>query len=116
MKGGYSSPGLLNNLGFALIQTGQYDAAEQYLKQAIRQKSDLQDAYHNLVLVYLNRALAGRPLPKEAIEHAKRAVEIGSPSTDLYRDVAKLFAVAAPTTPNSCLWQSDTPRRPWTAG
>jgi tetratricopeptide (TPR) repeat protein len=95
LKGGYSSPGLLNNLGFALIATGQYDAAEQYLKQAIQQKSNLQAAYHNLVLVYLKRSLAGKPLPKEAIDEAKRAVEIGSPSTDLYRDVAKLFAVGA---------------------
>ena len=95
LKGGYSSPGLLNNLGFVLIQAGQYDAAEQYLKQAIQQKSDLQAAYHNLVLVYLKRSLAGKPLPKEAIDEAKRAVEIGSPSMDLYRDAAKLFAVGA---------------------
>jgi serine/threonine protein kinase len=95
LEGGYSSPGLLNDLGFALIQTGQYDAAEQYLKQVIQQKSDLQVAHHNLVLVYLNGALAGKPLPEESVDHAKRAMEIGSPSTDLYRDVAKLFAVGA---------------------
>ncbi|MGA2033870.1 MAG: serine/threonine-protein kinase [Thermoguttaceae bacterium] len=95
LEGGYSSPGLLNNLGYALIRTNQGDVAEQYLKQAIRQKSDLQSAHHNLVLVYLNRAIAGKPLPKEAIGHAKSAVEIGPPSADLYRDVAALFAVAA---------------------
>jgi tetratricopeptide (TPR) repeat protein len=95
LEEGYSSPGLLNNLGFALIKTGRYDAAEQYLKQAIQQKSDLQAAYHNLVLVCLDRALAGKPLSKEAFHQAKKAAEIGLPSTDLYRDVAKLFAVAA---------------------
>ncbi len=95
LQGRCSSPALLNNLGFALIKTGQFDAAEPYLKQAIRQKSDLRAAHHNLVLVYLDQSLAGKPLPKEAIDEAKRAVEIGSPSTDLYRDVAKLFAVGA---------------------
>jgi serine/threonine protein kinase len=95
LEGGYSSPGLLNNLGYALIRTGQGDAAEQYLKQAIQQKSDLQAAHRNLVLVYLHRAIAGKPLPKEAIGYARRAAEIGPPSTDLYRDVAAFFAVAA---------------------
>ena len=95
LAGGFSSPGLLNNLGFALLKTGQHDAAEHYLKQAIQQKSDLQAAHHNLVLVFLDRAFAGKPLPQDAFDQAKRAAEIGPPSTDLYRDVAKLFAVAA---------------------
>ncbi len=95
LEEGYSSPGLLNNLGYALIRTGQCDAAEQYLKQANHDNSDLPAAHHNLLLVYLKRAIAGRPLPKEAIGYAKRAAEIGPPSTDLYRDVAAFFSVAA---------------------
>jgi serine/threonine protein kinase len=95
LNGGYRSPGLLNNIGFAFHQLGQLDESEKYLRQAIQLDGNLGAAHHTLALVSLRRALGGQPVSGEAIALAKKAVALGPPSADLYRDVAALFAVAA---------------------
>jgi Flp pilus assembly protein TadD len=92
---GYRSPGLLNNIGYSLRELGRLDESEKCLKQALEDDEDLPAAHHNLVVVFTNRAFQGRPVPPEAFGHVRRAVELGPPSADLYRDVATLCAVAA---------------------
>ena len=92
---GYSSPGLLNNIGFDLFQLAQLDESKEYLEQAIQQDEFLGAAYHNLLLVHLRRAHRGTPVPKEVLRQAERATAIGPPSADLYRDAAAFWAMAA---------------------
>ncbi len=92
---GYRSAGLLNNIGYSFHALRRLDESEKYLKQALEADEDLPAAHHNLVNVFLRRALHGQPVPPEAFFHVRRAVELSPPSADLYRDVAKLCAVAA---------------------
>ena len=55
----------------------------------------LQAPHHNLVLVFLQQAYAGKAIPAEAFVHARRALEIGPLSGELFRDLATLYALAA---------------------
>ena len=61
-----------------------------------RLKADdtLQAPHHNLVLVFLQLAYEGKVIPSEAFVHARRALEIGPESGELYRDLATLYALA----------------------
>jgi tetratricopeptide (TPR) repeat protein len=100
LQAGDKSPELLNNLGFSCRRLNLLPEAEGYLRQAIEANGDLQAPRHNLILVFLENALRGRPVPKEAFVHAARALEIGPASTELYWDVAALYAVAARQDPS----------------
>ena len=95
LEAGYNSPAVLNNLGFSWLELGQLDDAESYLREAIKGNGMLQAARHNLVLVFLKRAVRGQTIPREAFVHAARAIEIGPESAELYRDVAALYAIGA---------------------
>jgi eukaryotic-like serine/threonine-protein kinase len=96
---GFQSPGVFNNLGFSYRQLNRLDSAEEYLQRATAVDEQLAAAHHNLVLVYLNRAGAGRPVPESALVHARKAAELGPASAELYRNVAALFACAAKQRP-----------------
>ena len=55
----------------------------------------LQSAYHNLVVVYLQRAFEGKAIPVEAFVSSRRAQEIGPVSGELCRNLAIFYALAA---------------------
>ena len=95
MDMGYDPPWLLNNMGYSHFQLRRLEDAEYYLRQATEADNSFQAAHHNLVLVFLRRGLAGHPIPDSALVHARKALELGPPSADLYLDVAVLYALAA---------------------
>ena len=100
MKRGLESPAVLNNIGFSELRLSDLDAAEGYLTRAIAAHEHLTAAYHNLVVMHLNGAGAGRPVPESALVQAGKAAELGPPSAQLYRHVAALFACAARQRPD----------------
>ena len=91
---GEISPAILNNLGFTYRQLAQVEEAEKYLRQAVSLDDNLQAAHHNLVLVFRDQAMQGHPIRPESFVHARRTVDIGPPSANLFRDVAEFYAVA----------------------
>ena len=95
LRCGDDSPAVLNNLGYCGFQLHQLDEAEAYLRRAAQADDTLQAVHHNLVLVFLERGCEGQVIPPEAFVHARRALEIGPQTGDLYRDLAILYAVAA---------------------
>jgi Flp pilus assembly protein TadD len=96
---GFQSPGVLNNMAVSHRQLGRLDIAEEYLQRAIAADEHLPAAHLNLVLVHLNRAARGLPVPESALVHARKAAQLCPPSAVLYRYVAALFACAAQERP-----------------
>ncbi len=96
---GYKSPLVLHNLGYSYFQLKKLDEASSYLEEALTANSDLQASHNVLVLVYLNRAFNGQPLAEAAFEHAKKAIELGPDTGDLYFNTALLYACAARDNP-----------------
>jgi hypothetical protein len=96
---GYKSPLILHNLGYSCFQSKHYDEASNYLEQALAGNSGLQASHHVLVLVNINRALNGQPVAGAALQHAKKAIELGPDTGDLYFNVALLYACAARDNP-----------------
>jgi eukaryotic-like serine/threonine-protein kinase len=94
---GTVSPAILNNLGFACLQEGEFNDAEKFLRHAIALDGNLQTPHYNLVQVFVNQALKGRSLPADALEHARRAEELGPPSGRLFRELATFYAIASRT-------------------
>ncbi len=92
---GYRSPAVLNNMGFGYIQLRRLDDAEECLRHAVELDQDMHAAHHNLVVVFVNRAVNGQSIPKSAVAHARKAVETGPPSAELYYHVALLYALGA---------------------
>lgn len=96
LDAGYDSPALLyNNIGYGHLALGQIDDSEKYLQRAVRTDGNLQPPHHNMVLLFLRRALQGQPIPQAAFTHASKAIEIGPHTADLYRRIADLYAAAA---------------------
>ncbi|MGA2257599.1 MAG: protein kinase [Thermoguttaceae bacterium] len=95
LAGGFSSPGVLNNLGHELLRTARLEEAAKCLRQAIAEKNDLGAAYHNLMITYISQIGRGKPLPQDAVDCAKKAIATGTPSADLYNDAARLLALAS---------------------
>ncbi len=94
LQEGYESPAVLNNLGYSWFRLGRLADAEACLRRAVQADDTLQAAHHNLVLVFLQRAYAGGAIPAEAFVHARRALETGPASGELFRDLASLYALA----------------------
>jgi serine/threonine protein kinase len=92
---GFQSAGFFNNIGFSYRQLGRLDLAEEYLERAIAADENLAAARLNLVIVHLNQAADGRPVPESALANARKAGELGPPSAGLYLHVATLLACAA---------------------
>jgi eukaryotic-like serine/threonine-protein kinase len=96
LKGRYDRPALAyNNIGFSYLMLNRLDEAEKNLQLAIQCDDRLQAAQFNTVMLFLQRAWQGQPVPEAAFTHASRAMEIGPPTADLYRAVAALHAMAA---------------------
>jgi eukaryotic-like serine/threonine-protein kinase len=94
---GYDSPAMLyNNIGFGYLMLRRIDDAEKCLQRAIRLDGNLQAAHYNMVMIFLQRALhQGKPIPDNTFIHARRAIEIGPPSAELYQGLAAVYATAA---------------------
>jgi tetratricopeptide (TPR) repeat protein len=116
LKQGAVSPVLLNNLGFSYRQMSQLDEAELYLRQALRADDTLQAASHNLLIVFRDRAFRGQGVSDEALAHARRVLETGQPSGELYRDLAQLYACAAKRDPKLAASAIECVRRAVEAG
>jgi tetratricopeptide (TPR) repeat protein len=116
LKQGAVSPVLLNNLGFSYRQMSQLDEAELYLRQALRADDTLQAASHNLLMVFRDRAFRGQGVSDEALAHARRVLETGQPSGELYRDLAQLYACAAKRDPKLVASAIECVRRAVEAG
>ncbi len=95
LEAGCDSPAVLNNLGYSWLRLGRLEDAEACLRRAIQADGTRQAPHHNLVLVFLQRAFAGQALPREALVHARRALETGPESGELCRNLAFLYALAA---------------------
>lgn len=85
----------LNNMGFSFLQLGDNDNAEQALKEAVQIAPHLQAVHYNLAILYLRLHRMRQPLPPSAYSHITRALEIGPPSSDLYR-LAAAFCMIDP--------------------
>jgi serine/threonine protein kinase len=92
---GYKSPLVLHNVGYSYFQLNKLDEASSYLEEALTANSNLQTSHNVLVLVYLSRAFNGQPIAEAAFEHAKKAIELGPDTGDLYFNTALLYACAA---------------------
>ena len=100
LEAGYDRPALLcNNIGFSYLTLGQLNDAERYLYRSIGLDGNSQAAHYNMMMLHLQRAIHGQPIPKSAFVHATRAVEIGPETADLYRVVAALYAMGAKQDP-----------------
>jgi len=95
LEGGYDAPAVLNNLGYSCFRLGRFTDAAACLRRAIQADDTLQAPHHNLVLVFLQQAFQGKAIPAEAFVHARRTLEIGPASGELFRDLASLYALAA---------------------
>jgi eukaryotic-like serine/threonine-protein kinase len=102
---GGATAAVLNNLGFTYHQLKRIPEAEQCLRQAVQRAPRLQAPRVLLVLVFIYHELHGKPLPQDAFEHARRALELGPVSAELYRDEAMLYAVISRRDPR-CLPQA----------
>ena len=98
LVGKSKSPVLLNNIGYSYLQLGKLDDARQHLERALGANDQLAAAHHNLLIVLLTSASGGQPFGDRALYHARRAVELGPPSAELYLNVAAAFALASETT------------------
>jgi tetratricopeptide (TPR) repeat protein len=93
---GFETPAILNNRGYGFLQDRNTAEAEKYLRKALEMNPRLQAAHHNLVMLFVNRAMqTGEPVSAEAISHAREAESTGPGSGELYRDIAYLYALAA---------------------
>jgi len=95
LEAGYNSPAVWNNLGFSWLRLRRFEDAEACLRRALQADDALQAAHHNLMVVFLQQAYAGKAIPPEAFVHARRALEIGPESGELLADLATLHALAA---------------------
>jgi tetratricopeptide (TPR) repeat protein len=106
---GYESAALRNNLGYFHLKLGPAEKALESLDRAVALEATLQAAYHNRGCVYLlletmRRATPGkRGLPpattatrdkllNAALDDLTRAIDIGPPSAELYKDAAQACA------------------------
>ena len=65
LKAGYDRPALLyNNIGFSYLTLGQLNDAEKYLQRSIELDDNLQAAHYNMIMLYLQRAIQGQPIPR----------------------------------------------------
>jgi tetratricopeptide (TPR) repeat protein len=95
LQNGECSPELLNNVGYCCVKLNSGEEAEGYLRRAVALDDRLQAVHHNLMIVFLRRAGQRHDVPREAFLHVRRALEMGPPSAELYRDAASLYAIAA---------------------
>jgi Tfp pilus assembly protein PilF len=83
---GYRSPDVLTNLGMCHSMRGHFDESEKYFQEALEKDPNLRGAHWGLAIVYFNAATSGmrKPIPKAAYFHARKAVELGPPSRQVY--------------------------------
>ena len=99
LKGGFVSPGLLNNLGFSYLRENRLDEAESCLSRAVAADERLATSYHALVLVAIDRAKQRGAVSPSAMDWARKAVDAAPDSADLHRQVAMLYALGAKREP-----------------
>jgi Tfp pilus assembly protein PilF len=102
---GFENADLHNNVGTIQLDANELDAAEQSLTRSAALDPSLQAAHHNLGVLRMQQALrarqtGGRQQEKERLRQGlaetRRAIELGPPSGELYRQAATLCACLAP--------------------
>jgi serine/threonine protein kinase/Tfp pilus assembly protein PilF len=111
MDGGFTTGAVLNNLGHAYLTLKRFPEARDSLTQALQLDKDLQAAYYNRALVYLQ--IASQDAAKYPVRHIPglrdladaiplgikdidQAFQSGPPSADLYYTKARLWMLAVP--------------------
>ena len=92
---GCKTPALLNNFGYTCCQLGHLAEAQDLLLRAAEADPHPPQVHHALVQVFVNLACQGKPLPRAAILHARKAQETCPPSGQAYYLLAAINAVAA---------------------
>ena len=109
IQAGFASAEVYNNLGFCQLRSNnKLIEAKQSLDRALQLDPNLQAAYHNRALVAyqdaVNKISGKSPREKEGIDRdiilsgiadIQKAIVLGPGSTELSRDSARLYAVAA---------------------
>ena len=96
LDAGYDVPEVAyNNMAAAQMQIAEDGNAQECLERALKLDNQSQAIHFNLVLLYLRRAAQGAPVPKVAIAHAAKALELGPHTVNLYHMIAMLYAMAA---------------------
>jgi tetratricopeptide (TPR) repeat protein len=111
IRAGYGTARTYNNLGYSLAARGEFKEAREAFTKAIRRDPKLQAAYYNRAVLCL-RGVRGKPesptlaeaqdnrkrsqqLLRAALADIEKAIRLGPGTADLYRDAARLYAVAA---------------------
>lgn len=94
---GYRSADVLTNLAFCYQNRAKWQDAEKLLKEAVAKDPDLRAARFDLVMTYYNAAgqlssnhyvlgerIQPMYIPQEAYAHARKLVEMGTPSAHAY--------------------------------
>ncbi len=101
LRENHPSPAILhNNLGYCHLAAGEITKAQKHLAEAIRLDAGLQVAHFNMAVCYVKKALRGAPLSAKAMVHARKAIEIGPDTADLYWVAAQLCAITARNDPS----------------
>jgi serine/threonine protein kinase/Flp pilus assembly protein TadD len=97
---GFKKAATYNNLGYTYLVScrnqAELNLAVENLNTAIRLDPTLQAAFHNRAMAHGKRALDnGLYVPNAGIRDILEAIRLGPPTAELYRDAARLYAVAA---------------------
>jgi serine/threonine protein kinase len=90
---GFESPGLMNNLAYALAQSGRRKEALGWLDRAIRADNGLTDAFYQRAAIGAAMAADdGTNIPASAMEDIEAAIELGPNNCWLFRSAADIYA------------------------
>lgn len=96
---GLGSAAILNNIGFSHLQMNRPDSAEEYFKKSLALDKRLEAAHLNLLAAVLMREAKRRPLPASVLVYCEKALEVCSPSSDLFFSTGGIYALAARDNP-----------------
>src|SRR4029453_16251478 len=109
LQAGFESPELHNNLGKIHLGSAKVDLAFEHLQKSIKVKPDLGAAHHHLALAYVQAAWNAqntkqtseirRAALAKALEHQRRAIALLPPTTELWLQSGKVYALAAAEDP-----------------
>jgi TPR repeat protein len=110
---GFTSAGMLNNVGYCCLQRHRLEEAVKYLSLACERDPLLQPAHLNLAVAYLGRAFPDGHVDQAARFHIEKAISLGPPSVDLFQIAAILSMSAAKDDPagaDRALWYLEKAR------
>jgi eukaryotic-like serine/threonine-protein kinase len=95
ISGGFQNARIFNNIGYTYRCINQGDQAQEYLVRAVELDDSFPQAHYNLVVLFLNKARNGDTVRQASLIYARKAMELGSPSADIYYNSATLYALGS---------------------